>query len=123
MIFHSVLVQNEEFSGILRRMSLSSLANMSSSRLGKCREKKPLGKDLELIFHYLSLISIDAGIIRWLGEVFHCKVFQKTTFNKKKVPAVSFCKAKFFKEESYSTLGKLLREGCSKNVFCSQQNL
>lgn len=105
-------------------MSLSSLANMNSSRLGKCIEKKPLGKNLELLFcHYPSLISIDAGIIRWLGEVFHCKVLQNSAFNKKKVLSVSFCKAKFFKEESYSTLGKLLREGCSKNVFCSQQNL
>lgn len=97
---------------------------MSSRRVGKCREKKPSGKNLELLFcYYLSLISIDAGIIRWLGEVFHCKLLQKTAFHKEKVLAVSFCKAKFFKVESYSTLGKLLRKGCSKNVFCSQQNL
>lgn len=68
---------------------------MSSSRLGKCREEKPLGKNLELLFcHYLSLISTDAGIIRWLEKVFYCKIFQKTDFNKKKVLAVSFCKAK-----------------------------
>jgi len=36
---------------------------------------------------------------------------------RKKSSSKFFCKVKFFKEESYSTLGKLLREGCSKMCF------
>lgn len=105
--FHSVLVQNEEFSGILRWMSLSNLANMSSNRLRKWKEK-PLGRNLELLFcHYLSLISIDAGIIRWLGEVFHCKVLQKTAFNKEKSSSSFFLQSKILQGRIIFYPGKI----------------
>lgn len=87
---------------------MSNLASMSSRRLGKCREEKPLGKNLEvLLCHYVSLISIDAGIIRWLGEVFHCNVLQKTALNKKKSSSSFFLQSEILQERIIFYPGKI----------------
>lgn len=81
---------------------------MSSRRVGKCREKKPSGKNLELLFcYYLSLISIDAGIIRWLGEVFHCKLLQKTAFHKEKSSSSFFLQSKILQGRIIFYPGKI----------------
>lgn len=88
--------------------------------------REPLGKNLELLlWHCLSLISMDADIIRWLGVGSSFNVLHKNAFNEEKNKSSSFFF--FFLKENSSrknyTQGNLLREGCSKNIFSSQQNL
>lgn len=48
--------------------------------------REPLGKNLELLLcHRLSLISMDAEIIRWLGGGSSFNVLHKTAFNEEKI--------------------------------------